>query len=233
LRDGFPEMTFLRRLIHLIPQTFLTQSLLLSEWVARFPGPWERFWNLSDGGFFENLAAYELIRRRVPRIIIGDAGADPDYTFEDFGDLVRKARIDFGARIDPLTPEDCRAMGIPPRISEELGSLDDLRPPPWKDGEPVPLSTKHAALFKVTYEDGFPYKSVLLYLKASCTKKTAADVGVYHALHPDFPHESTADQFFNEAQWESYRKLGEEIGGTFFPASCPDQSWFWTVPLPP
>ena len=27
--------------------------------------------------------------------------------------------------------------------------------------------------------------------------------------HPDFPHQSTADQFFDEAQWESYRKLGE------------------------
>lgn len=35
------------------------------------------------------------------------------------------------------------------------------------------------------------------------------DVLRYQIEHPDFPHQSTADQFFDEAQWESYRKLGE------------------------
>jgi hypothetical protein len=28
-------------------------------------------------------------------------------------------------------------------------------------------------------------------------------------LHPEFPHESTADQWFTESQFESYRRLGE------------------------
>jgi hypothetical protein len=37
----------------------------------------------------------------------------------------------------------------------------------------------------------------------------APDLTQYHRARPDFPHESTADQFFDEAQWESYRKLGE------------------------
>jgi hypothetical protein len=33
------------------------------------------------------------------------------------------------------------------------------------------------------------------------------------ALHKDFPHESTADQWFSESQMESYRALGSHIIG--------------------
>jgi hypothetical protein len=35
-------------------------------------------------------------------------------------------------------------------------------------------------------------------------------------LNPDFPHQSTADQFFDEAQFEAYRCLGEHIGEDIF-----------------
>ena len=66
------------------------------------PGPWDRFWHLSDGGFFEILGAYELIRRRVPRIIVCDASADPNYEMGSFANLVRKVRIDFHAEIVPF-----------------------------------------------------------------------------------------------------------------------------------
>jgi hypothetical protein len=38
-----------------------------------------------------------------------------------------------------------------------------------------------------------------------------ADVLAYWADHDDFPHQSTADQFFEESQFESYRALGEQI----------------------
>lgn len=33
----------------------------------------------------------------------------------------------------------------------------------------------------------------------------------YKIYHPDFPHESTADQFFDPVQWSSYFKLGQFI----------------------
>ena len=51
-------------------------------------------------------------------------------------------------------------------------------------------------------------------LVASLTGREPVDVLQYHAQHPDFPHETTADQFFDEAQWESYRRLGEFVGVT-------------------
>ena len=38
---------------------------------------------LSDGGHFENLALYELIRRKLGLIILSDGGADPKFNFDD------------------------------------------------------------------------------------------------------------------------------------------------------
>ena len=34
----------------------------------------------------------------------------------------------------------------------------------------------------------------------------------YRTANPSFPHESTADQMFNEGQFEAYRSLGQHIG---------------------
>ena len=45
---------------------------------------------LSDGGHFENLGLYEMLRRRCRFIVVIDAGCDPDFTFEDLGNAVRK-----------------------------------------------------------------------------------------------------------------------------------------------
>jgi hypothetical protein len=33
----------------------------------------------------------------------------------------------------------------------------------------------------------------------------------YRQEHPEFPHETTADQFFDDDQFESYRELGEHV----------------------
>lgn len=51
----------------------------------------------------------------------------------------------------------------------------------------------------------------LVYIKPTLDGDEPVDIRQYHAEHPTFPHEPTSDQFFDEAQWESYRKLGEHI----------------------
>lgn len=106
-------------------------------------------------------------------------------------------------------------------------SLERLRRGKWNadgKGEGAKLSAEadrreyshaHAALATVTYRDGS--KGRIVYVKASLTGREPADVLQYHAEHPDFPHETTADQFFDEAQWESYRRLGEYVGGNIAP----------------
>ncbi|HWN40072.1 MAG TPA: hypothetical protein VNP02_16335, partial [Gammaproteobacteria bacterium] len=55
---------------------------------------------LSDGGHFENLGIYELVRRRCRYIIACDAGADERYGFEDLANAIRKCRTDLGVEID-------------------------------------------------------------------------------------------------------------------------------------
>ena len=46
----------------------------------------------------------------------------------------------------------------------------------------------------------------------------APDILNYATNHPAFPHDTTADQAFDEDQFESYRKLGFHIGDELFGA---------------
>jgi hypothetical protein len=136
---------------------------------------------LSDGGHFENLALYEMILRRCGFIVVVDAGCDPEYTFEDLGNAVRKVRIDFGVPIE-------------------------FREAPLK----TVLDRDHCAIADVRYScvDGGVQDGVLLYIKPVLTGDEPADVANYASSDKAFPHQSTADQWFEETQFESYRRLG-------------------------
>ena len=209
------------------------QSALLAEMLARTRGTAGQLWNLSDGGHFENMGGYELIRRRLPLIVIVDAEADPDYEFQGLSDLVRKARLDFNAEIKFLTGAqlsgrvDGHTPVLPESVRQYFGDLGSLRRGRWTD-EPVPgphgtvnqfaievdrsrVSQTHAALATIAYGDT-DTRSWLVYLKATLTGDEPEDVCHYHRAHPAFPQETTSDQFFDEAQWESYRRLGAHIG---------------------
>jgi hypothetical protein len=52
---------------------------------------------------------------------------------------------------------------------------------------------------------------VFVYLKSSLTGDESPDVLNYQTEHSTFPHESTADQWFTESQFESYRRLGQHV----------------------
>ena len=56
----------------------------------------------------------------------------------------------------------------------------------------------------------------LIYLKASLTGDEDIGIEQYRAGHPDFPHQSTADQFFAEDQFEAYRRLGQHVAQMTF-----------------
>lgn len=214
---------------------FPVQTYLLDEIFARFPGTARSHWYLSDGGHFENMGGYELIRRRLPLIVVMDAEADPDYTFGGLSNLVRKARLDFGAEIEFLTPAQIDDE-LPAEVACHVGSLAQLRRGVWKDRTDEPgkrpagtfeaadrtgQGLVHAALARVRYLDGATADSRLLYVKPSLFGDEAEDVLDYHRAHPDFPQETTADQFFDEAQWESYRRLGQHVAEKVFGAAAP------------
>jgi hypothetical protein len=209
------------------------QSYLIDELLSRFHGTARRRWYLSDGGNFENLGGYELIRRRLPLMIIVDAGADPDYDFDDVAGLVRKARLDFNAEIEFLDAARIKAdVDLKDDVLQWHGPLEQLRRGKRAD-EPAPLpattrniffkssdtarySLKHAAFARVRYLDDPETVSFLILIKPTLVGDEPADVLQYHSSHPSFPHESTAEQFFDEAQWESYRRLGQHIAEKLF-----------------
>jgi hypothetical protein len=208
-------------LFETIARFFWPQSLLIYELIGRFGGPWVPYWYLSDAGVFENLGVYELLRRRVPYIICGDASMDSQFRMDDLGELILKARVDFHAQFTFLTNAELDALPlIPPEVRPYLGALSELRP----SGTNNP-STKHAALARVTYQDDPARQSIFLYIKSSLSGDEPVDVWNYRANHPDFPHETTIDQFFTEPQWESYRMLGEHIASRLLVKNAQGRLW--------
>src|SRR5262249_19536501 len=107
---------------------FRAQALLLSELTGRFGGPWYRYWYLSDGGNFEVTGGYELLRRRVPFVILCDAGQDRAQQGMDLADLVRLARVDLGAEVTEtdIDPAALQRAGVPSAVAPHLGPLKDL-----------------------------------------------------------------------------------------------------------
>ena len=139
-----------------------------------------RYVNLSDGWHFENLGLYELVRRKCKYILICDVGADSGFAREDLGNAVRKCRSDFGAAIE-LDPTPLR---------------------PNAEG----FSKAHLVAGTIQYPDG--ETGHIIYVKSGLTGDEPQDILAYKVANPVFPHQGTADQWFDESQFESYRALG-------------------------
>jgi hypothetical protein len=148
---------------------------------------------LSDGGHFENLGLYEMVLRRCQTIIVVDADSDCDYQFEDLGNAIRKIEIDLGI---PITF---------PHYQKHV---------PLKKG--IDEGNMYCIEGDIGYDcvDEGAKKGKLVFFKPVLNGSEPPDILAYRASHPDFPHESTANQFFNEAQFESYRHLGSWAMGS-------------------
>lgn len=193
---AFLMTIFNARLGWWVPNPAKNEKALWQRQAPAFPGylkyltfelfgsatPDSGFVYLSDGGHFENLGIYELVRRRCRFIIAIDGEQDGDFTFHALGTAIRRCRVDFDAEI-------------------EIG-VDELRP-----NTETGFSRSHCAVGKIHYADA--PDGTLLYIKSSLTGDESTDIVQYKKMFPAFPHESTGDQFFSESQFESYRKLGQ------------------------
>ncbi|MGI9233962.1 MAG: patatin-like phospholipase family protein [Woeseiaceae bacterium] len=139
--------------------------------------------NVSDGGHIENLAIYPLLKRRCKYIISVDGEADPDMTFGGLTTLMRLARIDMGVEIE-MDLEGLR---------KDIKGYSKVR---WAKG---------------TIHYGNGETGHLLYVKLSVNGDEPEYIRAYRSKETEFPHQSTADQFFTEEQFEAYRALGEDI----------------------
>ncbi|MCH7624412.1 MAG: patatin-like phospholipase family protein [Chloroflexi bacterium] len=187
----------------------------LRRYAARLPGflYWKEMFGhashedafvyLSDGGHFENLGIYELLRRRCKYIIAVDGTGEPPDSKDmlNFGGLaipLRLARIDFGVEVHI-----------------------DLRPI-MRNSE-TGLVKSHFAVGRIRYPRGIGRGSgehseedsgILVLVKAGRVEgEMQPDIINYlRQVNEDFPHDTTADQQFDQAQFESYRQLGFTAG---------------------
>jgi len=138
--------------------------------------------HLSDGGHFENMGVYELLRRECPLIIAGDAGSDPQTQLSDLGLLMQRAQADFGCRItldtqalleaDNKLHKACFALGVIRYASGAIGRL--------------------------------------LYVKSVMTHHSSTQVTSFSHVDDSFPYDSLVNQFFDERHLDAYRELGRE-----------------------
>jgi hypothetical protein len=76
-------------------------------------------------------------------------------------------------------------------------------------------------------------RSLLIVLKPNMIPDAPLDVVEYRAEHKPFPHQSTLDQFFDDAQWESYRRLGEATADAVLDDdSLRFSGWYQGLPEP-
>ena len=160
---------------------------------------------LSDGGHYENLGLYELIRRKLELIIVSDGAGDPDFNFDDLANAIEKVRVDFGVKIN---------------FREDYG-IHDMLPKTAKETEAnkryidkYGIAERGFAIADIYYDgddDSSKKPGLLIYLKLTMIRDLPTDVFSYKGINPTFPHQSTADQFFDEKQFEAYRELGYRI----------------------
>jgi hypothetical protein len=158
---------------------------------------------LSDGGHFENLGLYEMILRRCRYVFVVDGSADPSGSYDDLGSAVRKIRIDFGINIEFKTA--FKILSRPESLKEKKGaycaigdiSYGEVDGPRGNDLKDVRTRSEMTGK--------------LVYIKPAVYGDEPRDIFNYTQGNEEFPHESTADQFFDEPQFESHRMLGSYI----------------------
>jgi hypothetical protein len=175
---------------------------------SRAPG----FIELSDGGHFDNLGVYELVRRRCGLIVVCDGGEDPGGSYEAFTSVMTMMREDFGVKVEL----DRSVNGNPSGPAQLVAR-------PRDDEYPKGADYAERGYFLATIEYGAhpggiperetvgPDKALVIYMKASMLKGLGLPSRGYKGANPAFPYEPTSDQFFSPEQFEAYRDVGKQI----------------------
>lgn len=182
--------------------------------------------NISDGGHIENLGAYELLRRGCRLIIAVDAGEDKQYTFFDLNNFIIRARNELGLEVRFRKDEQPEEL-IRPRPTQVYSAKRFAIADIYRCWEEIPDSSepdgKRIKNYSLSERNAAGPVGTFVYVKSSVLapegkpdldKRDTLKYGTYKykIYHPDFPHEPTSDQFFDEIQWEAYYQLGRFIG---------------------
>jgi hypothetical protein len=174
--------------------TFLYPGLIsgiLSKRYSRGSG----FIELTDGGHFENLGLYELVRRKLSVILIVDGEADPPISLASLVSATRRIEQDFRVKLTFLPDKGPERLMMYPEKGYPSG---------------VKYAQAPFVVATIAYEGGAT--GVLVYMKSTLIKEMDFTTAGYLASNPAFPHQSTVDQFFDPDQFDAYRLLGFDIG---------------------
>jgi hypothetical protein len=166
---------------------FYTLQELIAQTTDLLP-----YCNLTDGGHYENTGAYTLIQRGCNLIVVGECGQDPEAHLADLGNLIRKVRIDFGAEVE-LDIDVLRTR--PPGAHVVVGKIH--------------YGSDHATALGLPEDER---TGTIVIVKPNLAGGEPVDVKQYGYLNADFPQQGTFDLWYDEAQFESYRRLGQESG---------------------
>jgi len=159
---------------------------------------------VTDGAHFENLGAYELLRRRCQLIVVSDVGEDEDRKLDDFQSLLEKAKehLNCSFEVDPgFSLED-----IQKRVYVD-GSLHENR-----------LKQTNKRFIRLTiyyYDKDDKNRSRIIrtgkmwYLKPTLIGNEELEIQLYAAKDSTFPHMPTTKQIVNTAFYKAYKRLGE------------------------
>ncbi len=164
---------------------------------------------LADGGHFENLGVYALVRRQIPLITCIDASYDPTGRCDDLQNLLhilRREGYSVSLRPKEAGGDQDLQTGLSLALSDRAG------------GPRLPLDR-----FIYTFDIEKPsvgYHGVLILGKLCFTPEAvsslptdvAAMLTRYKQAEPDFPFLKTFDLTFDAYQWEALRVLGRHIG---------------------
>jgi hypothetical protein len=181
----------LRRRVRSIP-TFLLTALYSGYSTHRRDSA---FLELTDGGHFENLGLYELVRRKLEIILIVDGEEDPSINLSSLVSATHRIEQDFGARLD---------------FAAGGGGPERLVMYPATGGYPYGVKYAKAPFLVGTIADKDGSSGVLIYVKATVIREMDFTTAGYLANNPAFPHQTTANQFFRPEQFDAYRLLGHE-----------------------
>ena len=194
-------------------------SEILAETFSRPSTEGPTFIELSDGGHFDNLGLYELIRRRCGLILVCDGGEDSTGAYESFTSLMTLAREDFGA----VFRLDCALAGKPSGPAQLVA-----RPRQDEYHKAAEYAERGFFLATIHYDDAKdapgggeglledrttegPAVGLVIYLKATMLAELGLPSRGYKGVNPAFPSEPTTDQFFSPEQFNAYVDVGNRV----------------------
>eukprot|EP01103_Thecamoeba_quadrilineata_P011039 TRINITY_DN2552_c0_g1_i1.p1 TRINITY_DN2552_c0_g1~~TRINITY_DN2552_c0_g1_i1.p1 ORF type:complete len:1001 (+),score=194.30 TRINITY_DN2552_c0_g1_i1:107-3109(+) len=191
---------------------------------------------LSDGGHFENLGIYQLLKMKCRVIVVSDASCDPDFLFEDLTVALRQAASQFGLEFmcpPPPDPEDGEGDLDRHEDQEPAGDEDS---DDWESGnnkdsatlEMLDRQRKHRSFLskkgyleilyrkrRVSLVDSSDESrdeiGRIFYIKSTVTPKEDLMTKLIVLNTSSFPHHSTVQQWFTPEQFDAYCRLGFQL----------------------